>query len=416
MKTAQSCDIIFLMKKKVSKQQKNLRRAEKKRERERRDEYEKNYDKRTYNDCTELIKGQTFAEVHGDLGKLLYSYSDARTWIDLPRGQRFKKIFVPQRVFLFAFAVLLCVWFITALIYQLCTTSNVGKTLLHLLPSFIIIAACTAILLISVCMGWGDILRKAFKHNLVRGRGAFEREQLRRLKLDLEIADLRKESENRIDITPDYVVLSVFGKEEIFNRNLVEARVSKHDGNLQLTLKIDGYVKEFPVSLPVEEYVPLKKAMRDQLTTVRSEPSDKKELFKKLVKEIPALFMMMLILAAGVMLVVTHYLWVQSIPPFLGVFFIGASFLALCNILSFIPAVSQVGEPLVFSLILLVAPPWAIVWFNRYIFHNTGNVLQIILKCDALTAGLSFFTVMGAYAFSFAMTRLVDYIRFGAKK
>ena len=122
----------------------------------------------TYDDCKELIKGQTFAEVHGDLGELLYSYSDARTWIDLPRGQRFKQVFKPQRVILFVFAVLLCAWFLVALIYQLCTTSNAGKTLLHLLPSFIIIAACTAILLVSVFMGWGKLVRWGFKHGLAR--------------------------------------------------------------------------------------------------------------------------------------------------------------------------------------------------------------------------------------------------------
>ena len=61
-------------------------------------------------------------------------------------------------------------------------------------------------------------------------------------------------------------------------------------------------------------------------------------------------------------------------------------------------------------------PPWALIWFNQYIFRIGGNFLQIILKCDPLTAGFSFFTVIGAYVFSFAMTKLVDYIRFGEIK
>ena len=161
------------MKKKVSKQKRNYSRAKKKRELRRREEFEKNYDKRTYDECSELVKGQSFADCHGELGKLLYSYSDARTWIDLPKGQKFRKSFCFQKIFLSALALLLCAWFITALVYQLCTTTNVGKTLLYLLPSFIIIAVCTAILLISVFEGWENFLRWAFKHNLVRGRGAF---------------------------------------------------------------------------------------------------------------------------------------------------------------------------------------------------------------------------------------------------
>ncbi|MDE7257569.1 MAG: hypothetical protein K2N50_06420, partial [Clostridia bacterium] len=302
------------MKKKVSKQQRNYKRARKKREQQWREEYEKNRDKRDYDDCNELIKAGTFAEAHGDLGKLLYSYSDARTWLDLPRGQKFRKTFVPQRIFLFAFAILLCAWFITALIYQLCTTVNVGKTLLHLLPSFILIAACTAILLVSVFGGWGEFVRWGFKHNLIRGRGATERARLRQLKLELEIADMRKSRENRIDITPDYVVLSVYGKEEIFNREQVEAHVYKHTEGLQLILKIDNDVKEFPVLLSEEEYVPLKAALRDQLTAMRMDVTDKSELLKKFVREIPATIMALLILAAGIMLVVTHYLWVKEIP------------------------------------------------------------------------------------------------------
>ncbi|MDE6849755.1 MAG: hypothetical protein K2J54_00340 [Clostridia bacterium] len=404
------------MKKKVSKQQRNYKRARKKREQQWREEYEKNRDQRDYDDCKELIKAGTFAEAHGDLGKLLYSYSDARTWLDLPRGQKFRKTFVPQRIFLFAFAILLCAWFITALIYQLCTTVNVGKTLLHLLPSFILIAACTAILLVSVFGGWGEFVRWGFKHNLIRGRGAIERARLRQLKLELEIADMRKSRENRIDITPDYVVLSVYGKEEIFNREQVEAHVYKHTEGLQLILKIDGDVKEFPVLLSEEEYVPLKAALRDQLTAMRMDVTDKSELLKKFVREIPATIMALLILAAGIMLVVTHYLWVKEIPPFLGVFFIGGGFLALGNTYSFIPAVNAAGIPFVFSLILLIVPPWALVWFNQYIFHSSGNVLQIILRCDALTAGFSFFTVIGAYVFTFAMTKIIDYIRFGEIK
>lgn len=411
------------MKKKVSKRQRNYNRAKKKRARERREEYEKNRDQRDFDECTQLLKGQSFNECHGDLGKLLYSYSDARTWIDLPKGQKFRKTFAPQRVFLFGFAMLLCVWFITALVYQLCTTTNVGKTLLHLLPSLIIIAACTAILLVSVFGEWGNLLRWAFKHNLVHahrspgryGHGTFQRRQLAQMKLDLQIADMRKERENRIDVTPDYVVWTVYGREEIISRELVELHVYKREDELSLMLKADGDVKEFPVMLPEEEYAPLKKALRDQMTTMKIGVTDKSELRKKFVNEIPATFMALLILAAGVMLVVAHYLWVPEIPPFLGVFFIGGGFLALGNTYSFIPAIDAAGIPLVFSLILLIVPPWAIVWFEQNIFHK-GNILQIILSCDAFTAGFSFFTVMGAYVFSFAITKIIDYIRFGKIK
>lgn len=404
------------MKKKINKQQRNYNRAKKRREHKRKEEYEKKYTAKIYGEYEKLSKNNIFAESHADLGKLLYSYSDARTWVDLPSEQKFRRIFAVQRVFLLALAALLSIWFFTALIYQLCTAENAGKALLKLLPSFVLIAACVAILLISVFKGWGKLLRWGYKHNLVHGKGALQRMRVEEMKRELERADRRKAIENRIDITPDYVVLSIYGKEQTYRREVIQARVYKNGDGLSLKLKADGEFKEFPVLLPEEEYVPLKKALREQLTAIRINVTDKSELCKKLVKEIPALFMMTLILAAGIMLTVTHYLWLKEIPPFLGVFFIGMSFIALCNILSFIPAVNAVGIPLTFSLVLLVVPPWALIWFNQYIFRNGGNFLQIILKCDPLTAGFSFFTVIGAYVFSFAMFKLVDYIRFGEIK
>lgn len=416
LKPARNFAIIKPMKKKIGKQQKNYNRAKKRRERLRREEYEKNYDERTVAEYKELTKGQSFAESHGELGKLLYSYSDGRSWIDLPSGQKFRKTFCHQRVFLFALAVLLCVWFVTALIYQLSVTSDAGKTLLRLLPSFILIAACVAILLISVFMGWGKLLRWGFRHNLIRGKGAIGRRRIEQMKLELSLADSRMANENRIDVTPDYVVLTVYGKEEIFKRELIKAKVYKRENELSLTFYSGGRIIDFPASLSAEEYVPLKKALRDQLTAMRIDVADDDGQRRKLVGEIPALIMTLFVFAAGVMLVVTHYLWITEIPPFLGVFFIGMSFLALCNVLSFIPAVNAVGIPLVFSLVLLVVPPWALVWFHRNIFHNDGNVLSIILNCDVLTAGFSFFTVIGAYVFTFAVTRLVDYVIFGAIK
>lgn len=367
-------------------------------------------------DRYELCYSKAYAGSPRDLGELLYSYSDARTWVDFPKKRKLRKILTSQRVFLVAFAALLCVWFLTALIYQLCTTTNADKTLLHLLPTFIVVAVCTAILLISAGMAWGKFLRWAFKHHLVRGRDAASWSHLMDMKTELERADSRKTIENALDVTTDYVVLKIWGAEYVLYREYVTAEVTKTRGKLSLKLYIAGKEKDFPVTLPEEEYVPLKKALRGQLTAVRNNPPKDKDLPKKILREIPAFFMFLVILGAGVMVIVAHYLWIPEIPPFLGVFFIGASFLALCNILSFLPAVNAVGLPLIFSIILMVIPPWAIVWFQQNVFHSSGNIIQIILQCDVFTVGFSFFTIMGVYAFIFAITKLIDYIRFGAKK
>lgn len=67
------------MKKKINKQQRNYNRAKKRREHKRKEEYEKNYTAKIYGEYEKLSKNNIFAESHADLGKLLYSYSDART-------------------------------------------------------------------------------------------------------------------------------------------------------------------------------------------------------------------------------------------------------------------------------------------------------------------------------------------------
>ncbi len=364
-------------------------------------------------DRYELRYSKAYAGSPRDLGELLYSYSDARSWVDFPKGRKFRRILTSQRIFLVIFAALMCVWFLVALIYQLCTTTDAGKTLLHLLPTFIVVAVCTAILLMSAGMVWGKFLRWAFRHDLVPRRGAASYSQLMSMKGELERADRSKTIENAFEVTHDYIVLKIWGDEYVFYREYVTTEVSKINGKLYLKLDIAGKVKDFPVGLPAEEYVPLKKALRGQLTAVRNTPPKDKDLAKKLIREIPAFIMFFIVLGAGVMIIVTHYLWIHEIPTFLGVFFIGMSFLVMCNVLSFIPAVNAVGVPLIFSVIIMVIPLWAEVYFQQNIFHSDGNILQIVLNCDVFTVGFSFFTIFGVYAFIFAINKLIDYIRFG---
>ena len=382
------------------------------REKKRRDKQQKNDSgNRQQARYNELLKSQSFAESHGDLGRLLYSYSDARAWIDLPRGRNFKKIFSWQRVFCFSFAVLLCAWFVTALIYQLRATSDTGKTLLHLLPSFFIIAAGVAILLISVFKGWGKLLRWGYRHNLVRGKGAVGKRQFEQMRLELELADFRKSSENRLDITPDYIVWTVDGKEEIFKREFSKMRVCKREENLQLVLKSEGEEREFPVLLPAEEYTALKKALRDGLTVTRISPKKSENETQKLIKELPFILAGIAFRIAGVMLIITHYVWVPEVPPFMGMIFIFASPLFVLDTFAPSREVKTAGVPLTVSLILLTACPWAFVWWFQLRGSSFG---QFLLNCDPFTVAVTFFTVLGVYVFIFATMKLIDYIRFGS--
>ena len=306
--------------------------------------------------------------------------------------------------------MLLCAWFITALVCQLRNSTNAGTTILHLLPSFLIIAVGVVILLISVFQGWGKLLRWGYRHNLVRGRGAVGARQFEQMRLELELADLRRTSENRLDITPDYIVWTVEGKEEIFKRELVRVHVQKSGDTLRLVLKSDGEEREFPELLPEEEYTALKKALRDGLAVTRTPAVKSKNDVQKIIKELPFILAGIAFRVAGIMLIVAHYVWVPELPPFMGTIFIFASPLFVLDLFSPAKKVKTVGVPFTVSLILLSSCPWAIAWWFQL---KGGSFGQFLLNCDPFTVAFTLFTVLGVYVFIFAMTKLIDCIRFG---
>ena len=402
--------------KQTRRQQQLNKRRQKKRERKRLEEYGKTYEQRRQANYEELLKSHTFTNRHGDLGRLLYSYSDARAWIDLPRGQKFGRVFRFRNLFPFAFAVLLFAWFLVSLICRLQASNDDGKTLLQLLPSFFVVAACVAVLLISAFAGWGKLLRWGFRHNLIHGQGAVGKRHVEQMQLELELADLHQDTENRIDITPDFLVWTVDGKEEIYRREQVMLLVSKCGDELQLVLKLHDCEKKFPALPPAGEYASLKKALRGRITAVPSVSlADEDKPRKNMGKELPFVFGAIGFIVAGIALIVLHYTRVPEIPPFSGAFFIGMAPLFLYDLFSDSPVVKAVGIPLNVSLVMMAVFPWALVWWIRLrLSSGSCNVLQIILNCDPLAVAFTFFTGIGIYVLISSLVKLIDVIRFGS--
>ncbi|MDE7158924.1 MAG: hypothetical protein K2N74_05040, partial [Clostridiales bacterium] len=249
-----------------------------------------------------------------------------------------------------------------------------------------------------------------FQHNLVRGKGAVGKRQFEQMRLELELADFRKTSENRLDITPEYIVWTVDGQEEIFKRELVTVHVCKKEDSLRLVLKSEGEEREFPVLLPAEEYTTLKKALRGQLTVTRKPTAKSGRELQKILKELPFILASIAFRIAGIMIIVTHYVWVPEVPPFMGMIFIFASPLFVLDTFSSKREVKTAGVPLTVSLILLTACPWALVWWAQLKGDSIG---QLVLNCDPFTVAFTLFTVLGVYVFIFGMTKTIDFIRFG---
>lgn len=353
----------------------------------------------------------SYAGYKEDYGKERYSWSDSRTWIDLSPGQKRMSLLSLGRLFPLVLAILLICWFLFSLVYRLCTESDGARVALSMLPSLIIVAACSAIMLISTFGGWGGLVRWAYRRNLVHGDGAGNYFH-RKMKAEIERADSAKYNEWAIDVTDDYVILTMSGQKYPFFRNAVALSVSKKYDLLQLEFVIDGREVEFIKRLPKEQLVHLSKAFEGNFGIVKSEEKSKFNL----VKEIPFLIVAVGIVAASIMAIVAHYLWIPELPPIVGIFFLLASGLVFCNIFSDIPAVGELGIPFVFSVILLVMPPMAYIWIETELMNNEITFFHILTHCTPFAAGFGFFFVMGFYTLTFAISKAVDYARFGRDK
>ncbi len=347
-----------------------------------------------------------------DFGKEVYSWSDSRSWIDLSPGQKRKSLLSVQKLYLIVLAAALVVWFFISLIYRLVTETDAGAVLLSMLPSFIIIVVCTAILLLSCFGGWGGFLRWAYRHNLVRGRDAMDRDFHRRMKDELDRVDDNKIIECAVDVTEEYVILSVYGQKYSFYRNAVALKISKVYDMLNLVFEIDGKQFEFCKNLPKNQYVYLQKAFADRCTVNRVKKKSEFSL-KKLLGEIPFLLVGAGIVAVSITAIVAHYLWIPELPPVIGVFFLLMSGFVFCNIFSDIPAVSEVGIPFVAATVFLVFPPMAYFWIECELLNNPLNFFYLLTHCTPFAAGFGFFFVFGFYTLGFAVSKAIDFVRFG---
>lgn len=387
------------------------------------------YDANAETDQAEVLSGLNRAREKfvKDDGKILYEYSSARTMYDFSEKTTKGIIKSPQTIYLITVNSLLLFWVFFSLIYRLATEENNGAVWLSMIPSLILIAAVTAIVIISALGSWGKVARFVLKRGLYSAHGdAAARAQLEAMKRGFERADKNRTTENAITVTDRYVVITLLGRERVFDKSKVQMRVQKFNGELTALFSAEGETKvsvEFPERLPLEDWYKLKKALGDGLVTVRNIPEkyekERDENGRRLYagyslgNVIVSFIMSCVILTAGVMLVVAHYLWVPGIPPFLGVFFALMSGLCFTNTFQHIPAVKVAVLPLIFSLVLLVIPPWVFVWYETTFAQNALSFWGVLTHADIFPVGMAFFSSLGGMVFVFAIVKLIDFVRFG---
>lgn len=366
------------------------------------------------------------SEVEPDSGKIVYEYSSARTMFDLSDATKKRARTAPSSIYLLCVGVVMIAWVLFSLLYRLSTESNGGAVWLSMIPSLVFTAAAVAIVILSIVGMWGRFARFAIRHNLHGARGGFEKAQIYRLGRAFDAADAEKGAENALSVTHNTVSIWLYGYRHTYAIDDVIVRVRLENDRLHLTFSVGRAQKkaeiDFPELLAREDYYKLKKAFGDRLRTIRTH-TEKEITYDEKGKRLYAgdtfgsvvagAILSCVVLAAGVMLTITHYLWVPSIPPFLGVFFAMMSMLAFGNTFSHVPAVSYIMIPLAFSLVLLVVPPWIFVWYETELAHNALTLWGVLTHADAFPVGMFFFSCLGGYVFVFAVCRIVEYVRFG---
>ena len=345
-----------------------------------------------------------------DLGKEKFAFSNCRTRYDFSPSQKKQIRRSPQGIVLVVLVGLLITWFFASLFYR-AATEDAGKVMLSMLPSFIIIAAITAIVLISYFGAWGNFLRFAYRHRLVRGSDAASRAMHRQTRAELGAADLNRLSEYAVTVYENYVAVALGGQRYNFDRNSVYLEVKMKNDELKLVFTIDGYSFEFLWGLPKRFYSDLRKTFGDRLT-VQKDGGEEKPFSKVVAENIGFLGFGLCFTGVSVLLIVASYLWLP-IPPFLGVFFFLMSFFIYCNVLSEITIVSEIGVPLIFFLVLMIIPPWAYVWIEPHISGEPLTFIYFLTHCSPFAAGLSFFWFMGFFTLAFVISKIIDFKRFG---
>ncbi len=355
-------------------------------------------------------------------GKILYEFSDSRTWLDFSKQKKRAIAKSAHGILLFSLAGLLVVWLIFSFIYRMSTEANKGSVALSMLPSLLVVGACAAILVISVLGVWGNFTRFALSRGL-HGRG--DRARIEAMKADFARADGNKRYENAITVYKDHVCFILYGNKYVFQKSAVLLEVSRDQGQLFPAFYIDGVKTEFPATIPADEFFLLNKAFRGKVKTVRANTqaeigyNDKGQRLYggyTLGSVIAGTVMSCVVLTAGILVTVAHYLWIREIPPFLGLFFVGGAGLAFCNTFSHIPFINRAGLPFVFAVILTVFPPWFLVWIEVNGMGHAFTLAYLLTHCTPHAAGLIFLSAMGIYALCFSIAQAADYMRFGANK
>lgn len=348
-----------------------------------------------------------------------YGVDNSKTMYDTHKGQRAAVLKSPYSVYLLALIVFMLFWFAYSFVNAVKTKGGT-VVLLQFLPSFFVLAVCSAIVILSVFGMWGKFARWALKKKSVAGNP-----DTNKLQAEIEAADANKGRENALNIFEDYIEIINYGVRQVLNRNLLKCVILKKRGGYctaefvsiyGLSIYANAEIPSADVHLIKEifgEICSVEKRRRSKIKDEALPFYHVKEKFKIDGAKIGGLVMGFICAAAGGGVIALHYCVNKSIPMPLGLFFIAGGFLAMLTVFDNVDVIKIFGIPFVFGVIFTGFPFMFIfsVAQSEGIKVTLPTFHEFLCSFSPLLAGMFFMAGMGVLLIIVAFVQLIKYLK-----
>lgn len=364
-----------------------------------------------------------------DLGNKVYSFGrtakNGKTKDPTKTGERKKPWRSPAGIYMLALGAFLIFWFFYSLIATLINNSGGWFVLLEFGTGFMALVTCLVIIICSVFGLWGKFVRFALNHRMVKSAEVENVEQS---------AEMVEEAYEKAQMPPpifevydDYIRATDNGEIKVINRaGLQKVKAYERSGGCYIAVISDGVICAYDFvwlhgpQLPMREVKKLKEVFGDKLEI---EPlisgEDKKRARRERVSfgtfNVAPFCAGLLCAAVGGGVIAMHFYLAESIPIFLGVFFMAGGALFMFASFEGVPIIKVFVIPLIAGCVFAVIPialTIAIASANGMSIGFT-SVHQFLCSFNGLLCGVAFLEAMGVLILVVSFYNLYKYIRYG---
>lgn len=343
-----------------------------------------------------------------DYGKLLFEYDDSLGILDMSKQKKKAMLKQPMFYWLLLVGAVLIVWFVVSLVSNSIKHGFLQSVGLHMSGGFALLVMGTIIFL-SIGGQWGKFARWSTRKKL-KVKEFNKSENLREEYLDTQ--------KNVLQIYEDYIVITQSGQCKAYNMRAVRkvklCYADKYGRNFYLAFFADG--GEFAIS---KAAIPSEKANIFAIKKIFGRLLEEEKINQKSKTShsqliAPIIFASLAIIAGGGVIAM-HFIVDNSIPIFLGAFFIIGGLIGLCASLNSLPILKDAVLPILVGAVFLFFPYMLIstVYNSKGIALTVKHFFEVF---NVFGAAVIFFGALGVVFVYSGIKAFINYIRFREKK